>query len=115
MSYAHIEKATNTKLAARRAGERRALRRQADTACLWGLCANAACRRAGACRGDPHDCISRYLPLVPEEVNDGVRLLAEGREHGLTYEDLRTDHPLEMNGVREWSDLVLQSARRRAR
>jgi len=105
-------KTANTKPAARGSAERSALRWQANKASLWGLCGKAACRRAHECRGDPADCTARYMPLAPEEVHEGVRIMAEGREHGLTVDELRADYPLEMRAVRDWADLVLQSASR---
>ena len=107
MTYSNIDKTTNTKLAARRAAEQHPLRWRANKACLWGLCSNAACRRAHECRGNPHDCVARYAPLVPEEVHEGVRIMAE--YHGLSFDELRADYPLEMDAVRDWSDLVLES------
>jgi hypothetical protein len=54
--------------------------------------------------------MARYMPLVPEDVHEGIRILAEGRERGVGFDELRSDHRLEMDAVREWSDLVLESA-----
>ena len=109
MTYPNIEKTTNTKLAARR----RALRLQANDANLWALCANAACRRAHACRGDPNDCMTSCLLLLPEEAQEGVRIMAEGRERGISFDKLRVDHPPEIDAVLEWDDLVFDSVWRK--
>ena len=48
----------------------RALRFGADRICLWVLCADPACRRAKACRGDVRDCAGRmtaWLAAIEDE------------------------------------------------
>jgi len=48
----------------------RALRFGADRICLWRLCADAACRRAKACRGDVRACAARmaaWLAALEDE------------------------------------------------
>ena len=50
------------------ANDAEALRRFADLLCLWRVCGNAACRRAGRCRGRPHHCLKRNVPALPPGV-----------------------------------------------
>ncbi len=48
----------------------RALRFGADRICLWALCADHACRRAKACRGDVRVCgrrMAAWLAAFEEE------------------------------------------------
>jgi hypothetical protein len=43
------------------------VRRQvANTLKLWEVCANATCRKAQCCRGEPLHCLQYGLPLMPE-------------------------------------------------
>ena len=83
----------------------------ANMICLWGLCAKPACRRARACRRDPQDCLARYAPLVPEEAREGVKVLLEGRQYGLSYDDVRADAPEEVAAVENWIARVNASRR----
>jgi len=101
----------NAKLAARRAAARLALRWAASAVCLWGLCTDAACRRAQECRGDPHRCMRRALPLLPEEVREGLRAMADGHERRLSFDALREEYPEEIDAVCDWAGRVLASAR----
>jgi hypothetical protein len=78
--------------------------------CLWGLCANAACRRARKCKREPRDCLARTIPLVPEEARDGVAAMLDGRRLQLSYDEVRDDAPEEVAAVEEWRVLVERSA-----
>jgi hypothetical protein len=100
--------------AARRAGETQALRWIADMLCLWGLCANAACRRARKCKREPRDCLARTIPLVPEEARDGVAALLDRLRLQLSHDEVRDDAPADLAALEEWRALVEQSAARRA-
>ena len=50
------------------ANDAEGLRRFADLLCLWRVCGNAACRRAGRCRGRPHHCLKRNFAALPPAV-----------------------------------------------
>ena len=79
-----------------------ALRWMANMLCLWGLCAKPACRRAQACKRDPHECLKRYAPLVPEDARAGVKAMLEGLQYGLSYDEMRADAPDEVAAVEAW-------------
>src|SRR5262245_12853747 len=69
------------------------LRWLSGTMALPGLCAHAACRRAGDCHGEPRDCLSRYAPLVPEEARDGMQALVEAKFDNIAFEQLMEEAP----------------------
>ena len=94
--------------------ETSALRELATMLCLWGLCAKAACRRARACKSEPRRCLSRYAPLVPEEARDGVAALVEGRQLGLSFEELFSEAPFELAALDDWAGRVHAAMRDRA-
>jgi hypothetical protein len=81
------------------------LRWIADLMCLSALCARAKCRRAGRCRGEPRACLARCAPLVPEDAREGVKAMIEGRERGLTFDDLREEEPA-VDDLLAWQSLV---------
>ena len=91
------------------------LRWMANMLSLHGLCANAACRRARACKRQPRECLARYAPLVPEDVSEGVAALLEGRRHGLGYDELREEAPDLIAAVEDWTARVDESSRTRTR
>jgi len=87
-----------------------ALRWMSNMACLWGLCRNQACGRARQCKRDPRSCLSRYAPLVPDEVRAGVKLMFEGKQQRMSYDDLRAEAPDEIAAVEAWIARVEASA-----
>jgi|SRR5215831_10436444 len=78
------------------------LRWMSNIACLWHLCSNVACTRARQCKRDPRFCMRRYAPLLPDEVRDGIKLMVEGKQRGVSYEDLRAEAPIEIGAVEGW-------------
>ncbi len=88
-----------------------ALRWMANMICLWGLCAKPACRRARRCKRNPRDCLARYAPLVPEDARAGVQLMLEGKQYGLSYDDVRADAPDDVAAVEAWIARVNAAAR----
>jgi hypothetical protein len=88
-----------------------ALRGMSNLLCLWGLCARPACRRARGCKRDPRDCLSRYAPLVPDDARDGVAAMFEGKQCGMSYDELRAEAPLEIAAIENWIGLVHAAAR----
>jgi hypothetical protein len=91
------------------------LRWAADLIALWGLCGRAACRRAGRCRGEPRDCLPRCAPLVPEDVREGAKLLAEARANGMSFDEVLQECSDAIEDIGEWMELVEQSARKVSR
>jgi hypothetical protein len=59
---------------------------------LPALCARAKCRRAQACRGEPHRCLTRYAPLLPEDALAGAEALLDGKIRGLSFDAVRNDN-----------------------
>ncbi len=80
---------------------------------LDGLCGRTACRRAGACRGEPRDCLRRYAPLVPADARDGAKAIIEGQARGLSFEELLDDARDEVMALAAWAEAVAASRRRR--
>ncbi len=59
-------KLTAARYAARFVAEAaRQQRRYCDAFALWRTCRLKRCRREGACRGDPNDCLRRAIDVVP--------------------------------------------------
>jgi len=54
---------------------------------MWHLCANAACRRARCCRGNPTACFDANFRRLPEGVQDWFALLAKFQENDVPFED----------------------------
>jgi len=82
------------------------LRWMSNTMSLNGLCARAACRRAQACRGEPHDCLARYAPLVPEAAREGVKVMIDGLRLSLPFDDLLEEAKDELAALADWKALV---------
>ncbi len=79
-----------------------ALRITANLLCLWGLCASASCRRAKGCKGNPGDCVTRYSPLVPEDVRYGVLAIAAAADDGVSDDDMRAAAAAEIAALEAW-------------
>jgi hypothetical protein len=47
---------------------------------VWRACAKKPCRRAHACRGNPHECFQRCWPHVPAELKDRIRAAIKARK-----------------------------------
>src|SRR5687767_7701554 len=60
---------------------------------LWALCSNTRCRRAHTCRGKPHECLSRYEPLVPDRAREGCDALVDGKLSNKSFDQLRAEEP----------------------
>jgi len=74
----------------------RALRFGADRICLWRLCADAACRRARACRGDVRGCAGRMAAwLVALEDERRARPTFAAIESAI-------ETPAELRAYRAW-------------
>lgn len=84
-----------------RGSELEALRRCAAMLCLWRLCANAACRRAQACRGRAHLCAKHNFKLLPEGVRDFFATFLAAKSAGLSFENFKD----EMDGSEEFEAL----------
>jgi len=87
-----------------------ALRWLSDLLCLWGLCRNAACRRAQRCARQPDECLARYTPLVPDAAHDGVNAILDGLDRGLSYDELCDDAPAEIAAYEDWIARVQSSS-----
>jgi hypothetical protein len=88
------------------------LRWIADTMCVSGLCARAKCRRARACRGEPRECLARYVPLVPQEARDGVKAMVDGLMRGLDFDTMHDESEDEIEALRQWQELMEHSRTR---
>ena len=107
---------TNPSPAQSRHDAETALLRYAGTLlCLHVFCPLRACRRARRCKGEPRDCVPRYTPLVPEDARAGVEAMLEGRDLGLSFEELREEAPDEMNAAILWIGKSHASGQPRAR
>jgi hypothetical protein len=85
------------------------LRWLADTMGLNGLCAQANCRRALACRGEPRECLARYAPLVPEEARDGVKAMIDSLMGGDDFDTMRDESEEAIAALEEWTELMQHS------
>ncbi len=84
----------------------RALRFGADRISLWRLCADAACRRAQACRGDVRACAGRmaaWLAAIEDERR--ARPDFGAMESGI-------ETPAELRAYRAWRRALPGAARR---
>jgi hypothetical protein len=79
-----------------------ALRFTANLLCLWGLCANASCRRAKGCKGNPDDCVTRYSPLAPEDARFGALATIQGGRDGASIEEVRLYEPAGLAALEAW-------------
>lgn len=83
-----------------------ALRITANLLCLWGLCANASCRRAKTCKGKPADCVARYGPLAPEDARFGALATIQGKYDGVSIEEVRMYEPAGLAALEAWAAQV---------
>jgi hypothetical protein len=86
-------------------------RRRANMLRLAQICVNAACRRAGACSGNPDTCIGCITPYLPEDVCAGVDALLEGELEGITYNEARDEAPIEIGAYEDWLSKIDASMR----
>jgi hypothetical protein len=73
------------------ADDAEALRRFADLLCLWRVCGNAACRRAGRCRGRPHHCLKRNVPAPPPGVRAFFAAFLAARSCRIPFEAFQAE------------------------
>lgn len=73
-----------------------------DLYSLWCLCDKGACRRARRCKGNPKECLETLTPLLASEVIDGGHYFFEGKEQGLSFEELYERHPDEIAALGNW-------------
>jgi hypothetical protein len=112
---------TNTARSERRSAwaqteaETRELRSLSTRLAIPGLCDVRACRRARACRGDPHDCLARYEPLVPDDARAGADALIEARRQGRPFDEVDEESGEEVRALVRWQDAVAASRRARRR
>jgi hypothetical protein len=92
------------------AREAEGLRVLADLLCIWRLCGNARCRRAGSCRGRVHLCAKRNFTALPEGVRDFFLSFLAAKRAGLSFETFRE----EMEGREETEALFAWRAGARA-
>jgi hypothetical protein len=95
---------------ARDAYDTKVMRWTADMLSLWGLCANAKCRRARQCRGEPSDCVKQYEPIIPEATYESIVMLREHMQRGMTFEAACKECPDETEEAYVWAMLVMRSA-----
>jgi hypothetical protein len=74
------------------------------------LCRKFVCRRTRMCSADPVNCIDRLGPLVPEDAQDGVETLLEGKMEGFTYDEVRAEAPFEIDAYEMWVAKVQRAA-----
>lgn len=86
----------------------------ADMLALWGVCANAKCRRARTCRGDAHDCVARHAPLVPEDAREGMKAMIEGKHEGLSFDGVQDRVYEEIEALLRWRQAVAHANGTRA-
>jgi hypothetical protein len=78
-------------------------RHMSDMFGLWPLCAEAACRKAGACRARRPTCFTSCLPLVPADAGAFVTALYEGKAEKLPYDEALARVPDELReGWANW-------------
>ena len=76
---------------------------------LWPLCADPACRKAGACRAARPTCWTKCLPLVPADAGAFVHALFEGKSENLSYDAALARIPDELK--ERWANWHLALAR----
>jgi hypothetical protein len=74
---------------------------------IWRLCGRLLCRRAQCCRGDPDDCLARYMKIVPEK----ARLFLAGLEaavnhYGVPFDQAVEDLHEEAAAYKAWLDAL---------
>jgi hypothetical protein len=87
------------------------LRWLADLIGLPALCAQAKCRRAQWCRGEPRVCLARYAPLVPEDAREGAKAMIDGCSRGLSFDEAREEFD-EIDDLLAWRERVDSCAAR---
>jgi len=80
----------------------RRLRDVCERLALFRLCRRMRCRRAGACRGFPRECVPRFLPLVPENARALPVAFALAREAGLPFEQALARCEPELAAFAQW-------------
>ncbi len=73
---------------------------------LWGVCGNAKCRRARACRGDVCACVARKALLVPEGAREGVKAMIEGRQDGAKFDAVQDRAYDDVEALLNWRETV---------
>jgi hypothetical protein len=86
-----------------------ALRWMANLLRLSHFCDRSACRRAGACVCEPRGCMTRFAPLIPDDVRDGVDVLLGAKIDGLPYDEVRKAAPFEVTAYEGWIAKVRES------
>jgi hypothetical protein len=85
-----------------RVAQRAVFRHACDWLDLHHLCANARCRKAKSCRGEPMACLRVGVAQAPESARTFVRLMIEGKELGLSFEEAMDDAEEFQDGWAAW-------------
>ncbi|RDV01325.1 hypothetical protein [Undibacter mobilis] len=72
-------RAEGSEMIATRLSVPEARRRLAHIVGVHKVCSRAACRRGGACRGEPKQCLAVAIPLLPLDVVAALALQRRGR------------------------------------
>jgi hypothetical protein len=81
-----------------------------DIFSFWCLCDRPACRRAGCCKGDPSHCVDMFRPLLPDDVHDGGVAVFEGRNEGLSFDQVLEHHRDDLAALHDWNTRLEQRA-----
>jgi hypothetical protein len=77
---------------------------------FWCLCDRPACRRSGCCKGDPSHCCDLFRPLLPDDVHDGGITVFEGKNEGLSFDEVWARYPDELAAWDDWKTRLEQRA-----
>ncbi len=73
-----------------------------NTLALSHLCLKRRCRRAGKCKGDPHDCVAVGETLLSPDIVEGAQLFLEGQFEGLSFDQAHARGPELMDAYANW-------------
>jgi hypothetical protein len=94
-----------------RRDDRELLRHVANTAMFYALCrqVRGGCLRAQRCRGEPHECVGRFIDLLPGEVWEWIEAALEGWREERTFEEVAEDYPDELAALVAWRDALAKA------
>jgi hypothetical protein len=73
---------------------------------FWLFCSKSACRRARTCSFDPHFCMARVGPSVPQDVCDAVDGMIHAQFQGKSFDEMFAESPDRLVPYCKWLEAI---------